>query len=81
MEPGLYDGDTVVVDTAQTEPLDGEAFAVNYDGELVVKRMIRDAGQWWLSSDNPNQAKYPRKACTENTHIIGRIVQKQSMHI
>lgn len=81
MEPGLYDGDTVVVDTADTKPLDGAVFAVNYEGELVIKRLVRDAGQWWLSSDNPNQAAYPRKVCDAGSIIIGRIVHKQSERI
>lgn len=81
MEPGLYDGDTVVVNTAATDPVDGAVFAVNYEGELVIKRMMRDAGQWWLSSDNPDQARYPRKVCHEATFIIGRVVHKQSERI
>lgn len=81
MESGLYDGDTVIVNTAQKEPKDSVVFAVNYEGQLVIKRMIRDAGEWWLSSDNPDQRRYPRKVCDENTFIIGEIVHKQSERI
>lgn len=81
MEPGLWHGDTVVVNTAQTEPRDGLVFAVNYEGELVIKRLVRDAGRWWLASDNPDQSRYPRKVCDENAFIIGQIVHKQSEHI
>lgn len=78
MEPGLHDGDVVVVNTGDTELRDGRVFAMNYEGELVIKRMIRDGGQWWLASDNPDQRKYPRKVCSEDVHCIGRIVHKQS---
>lgn len=81
MEPGLFDGDTVVVNTAGTEPKDGCVFAVNYEGELVIKRLIRDDGQWWLSSDNPDQRRYPRKVCHEGVELIGQIVHKQSERI
>lgn len=81
MESGLYDGDTVIVNTAQKEPKDSIVFAVNYEGQLVIKRMIRDAGEWWLSSDNPDQRRYPRKVCDENTFVIGEIVHKQSERI
>lgn len=81
MEPGLYDGDTVIVNTAKTEPKDGIVFAVNYEGEMVVKRLIRDDGQWWLSSDNPDQRRYPRKVCHEGVRLIGEIVHKQSDRI
>lgn len=81
MEPGLYDGDTVVVNTAQSEPKDGHVFAVNYEGELVIKRLVRDDGHWWLSSDNPDQRRYPRKICHEGVSLIGEIVHKQSERI
>lgn len=81
MEPGLYDGDTVVVNTDQTRAKDGIVFAVNYEGELVVKRLVRDAGQWWLLSDNPDQRRYPRKLCDENVFLVGEIVHKQSERI
>jgi phage repressor protein C with HTH and peptisase S24 domain len=81
MEPGLYDGDTVVVNTEQIEPKDGVVFAVNYEGELVIKRLVRDDGQWWLASDNPDQRRYPRKVCHEGVILIGEIVHKQSERI
>lgn len=81
MEPGIYDGDTVVINTAQQEPRDGHVFAVNYEGELVIKRLQRDAGEWLLSSDNPNKAHHPTKRFTEGTFLIGEIVHKQSERI
>ena len=81
MEPGLTDGDIVVVNTDQTTPKDSVAFAVNYEGELVIKRLVRDAGQWWLASDNPDKARYPRKICHDNVFIVGEIIHKQSEHI
>jgi phage repressor protein C with HTH and peptisase S24 domain len=81
MEPRVSQGDTVVVNTADITPKDGEAFAVNYEGESVVKRLVRDAGSWWLSSDNPDQRRYPPKKCDENCIIIGRIVQQQRARI
>ena len=81
MEPGLYDGDTVIVNTGQTQPKDGHVFAVNYEGEMVIKRLVRDDGQWWLSSDNPDQRRYPRKVCHEGVSLIGEIVHKQSQRI
>ena len=81
MEPGLYDGDVVVVNTEATTPKDGCVFAVNYEGEMVIKRLVRDAGSWWLSSDNPDQRRYPRKVCDEHCILIGQIVHKQSERI
>lgn len=82
MESGLHQNDTVVVNTEDTTPKDGEVFAVNYEGEAVIKRLTRDRGEWWLSSDNPDQRRYPRKACAGDACIlIGRVVHKQSERI
>jgi len=81
MEPGLYDGDTVVVNLTEAAPLDGVAFAANYEGECIVKRLKRDAGRWWLTSDNADKRLFPDKLCDEHVHIIGRIVHRQSEHI
>jgi len=79
MQSGLFDGDTVVINTADTEPADGEVFAINYEGEMLIKRLIRDSGVWWLSSDNPDQRKHPRKECASDLCIIiGKVVHKQS---
>jgi phage repressor protein C with HTH and peptisase S24 domain len=82
MEPGLYDGDTVVINTNDVKPTDGVVYAVNYEGELLIKRLVRDTGLWWLSSDNPDQRRFPRKECAgDSCIVIGRIVHKQSERI
>jgi phage repressor protein C with HTH and peptisase S24 domain len=82
MEPSLYAGDTVVVNTADTRPVDGAVFAINYEGEALVKRLARDAGDWWLTSDNPDQRRFHRKVCRgDGCLIVGRIVRKESDRI
>lgn len=81
MEPSLWDGDLVVINTADDNPQDGDAFALNYEGELVIKRLRRDAGEWWAASDNADQRRFAPKRCTEDVKIIGRVVYKQSERI
>ncbi|MGJ7529825.1 S24 family peptidase [Variovorax sp. GB1P17] len=82
MEPNLYPDDMVVINTADTEPKDGKVFAVNYEGEPVIKRLVRDGGTWWLLSDNPDQRRFPKKECTDGSCIIvGQIIHKQSEQI
>lgn len=82
MEPALYDGDTVVVNTRDTKLVSGMVYVVNYEGEAVVKRMLRDAGQWWLASDNPDQRRYHRQLCKGTECIVlGKVIRKESTHI
>lgn len=82
MEPSLYEDDLVIINTADTRLVDGSVYAFNYEGEPVVKRLARDAGQWWLTSDNPDQRKYHRKVCRGGDCIvIGRVVRKESDRI
>ena len=82
MEPSLYEDDVVVINTADKKLVDGTVYAFNYEGEAVIKRLARDAGDWWLTSDNPDQRKYHRKVCRgEACIVIGRIVRKESERI
>jgi phage repressor protein C with HTH and peptisase S24 domain len=81
METSMYDGDIVVVNVSDTKPADGEVFAANYEGELVVKRMVRENGNWYLSSDNQDKRRFPNKLCHEDCFIIGRVIYKQSERI
>ncbi|MDQ7990165.1 MAG: S24 family peptidase [Candidatus Dactylopiibacterium sp.] len=81
METSLWDGDLVVINTADSKPTDGEVFAINYEGEMCIKRMKRDAGQWFACSDNADQRRYPPKHCTGDVKIIGKAVYKQSERV
>jgi len=82
MEPALYEGDVIVVNTRDTALMDGAVYVVNYEGEVVVKRLQRDAGQWWLTSDNADQRKYHRKLCKgAECILIGKVIRKESTHI
>jgi phage repressor protein C with HTH and peptisase S24 domain len=82
MEPSLYEDDIVIINTKDTKAVDGAVYAFNYEGEAVVKRLTRDAGQWWLTSDNPDQRKYHRKLCKgAECLMIGRVVRKESDRI
>ena len=79
MEPSLYEDDIVVINSSDKRLVDGAVYAFNYEGEAVVKRLSRDAGDWWLTSDNPDQRKYHRKICRgEACIVIGRVVRKES---
>lgn len=81
MEPSLYDGDTVVVNTADTKPVDGSVYVFNYEGEVVVKRLEKEGPMWYLASDNPRPEFRRRLIREKETFIIGRVVRKESERI
>lgn len=78
MLPSLHDGDLIVVNTERKEPKQGITFLVSHEGEVVVKRLVRDVGIWWLTSDNQDQRRYPRVQCNGDTQIIGEVVYRQT---
>lgn len=79
MEPTFYEGDLVVINTADTQPVAGAVYAVNYEGEPAIKRLARDAGRWWLVSDNSDQRRYYRQSFEGDTSkIIGRVVKRET---
>jgi len=78
MEPKMYDGDLVIVNTDSHTPKDGVVFAINYEGEMVIKRMKRDSGQWFISSDNPDKIRFGDKVCADGCFILGEVVYLQT---
>lgn len=81
MEPMLYDGDSVLVNLAETEIVNGKVYAIRYGDELRIKRLYKQLnGTIILHSDNPGHL--PRdEELTETqaaTHIaiIGRVRDK-----
>lgn len=81
MIPSLWPGDLIVVNTESTTPKDGNPYLVAYYGEITVKRLVMDAGQWWLTSDNPDQRRHARKLCDDSTVLIGEVIYKQSERV
>ena len=82
MEPNLYEGDVVIIDTADRAMKDGSVYAFNYDGESVIKRLVKERGDWWLFSDNMDQARHRPKGCRSgDCGIIGRVVKRETDHI
>lgn len=71
MEPGLVDGDHIVVDTDQRSPSQaGGIFVIRVDGAVMVKRVRRERGRLSATSDNPAAPPVPDRPI----HVVGRIV-------
>lgn len=60
MEPFIVDGDVVLLDLSKTEPTSQRVYAIRRpDGGISIKRLVqRFTGEWVISSDNPNKAKF-----------------------
>lgn len=83
MSPKIQDGRVVLINTAETSPVDNKIYAVCLpDGGLVLKRLVRDylptAGTtvWILRSDNSDKTAFPDKILPpdDRTMIVGRAV-------
>jgi phage repressor protein C with HTH and peptisase S24 domain len=74
MEPMLFEDDVVVINIADTKPVSGEIYAINFDGEAVVKQLIFQSKDWWMYSIN-QAGDFPRRLCRGGDCIIvGRVV-------
>ena len=71
MEPGLFDGDHIVVDTADRTPRSkGGLYVIRIDDAVMVKRVALAGGRLVATSDNPAAAAIPEGRIT----VIGRVV-------
>lgn len=75
MFPLYREGDVIVINTADVKPVDTKEYVVNFDGDVVLKRLSREGGSWWLTSDNPEPKYHRRSVRSGETFIIGRVVK------
>ena len=76
MEPDLRDGDLILLDMAQTAPRDRRIYAVRYNADLFVKRVMELPGnRIQLLSLNPHYPPITVGADDlDGIQIIGRVV-------
>lgn len=80
MSPTILHGDSVLVDLSSTEPKDGNMYAFRRADQTVsIKRLTQSiAGDWMLSSDNPDKRMYKDEPCSSvslhDLPIIGRVI-------
>lgn len=76
MSPRIQDGDALLLDLSDTQPADDHIYALQYDGQLYVKRLRRFGQQWFLVSDNHQDPKWRDPQPVDTRHdfqIIGRV--------
>jgi phage repressor protein C with HTH and peptisase S24 domain len=88
MAPTIQDGRVVLLNLADTTPLEAKIYAICMpDGGLVLKRLIRDyhpaagAVVWIMRSDNPDKTQFADKILPpdDRTMIAGRAVWTDSL--
>jgi len=77
MEPTIYDGDVILLDSASDRVVDGQIYVLRYGDELKVKRLFRRYdGTLIIRSDNAS--KYPDETVppTEDGRVavLGKVV-------
>jgi phage repressor protein C with HTH and peptisase S24 domain len=76
-EPMLYDGDSVLVNLAETEIIDGKLYAIRYGSDLRIKFLSRRLdGTLILRSVNREEypdEEVPAHLANEHITIIGRV--------
>ena len=71
MEPGLVDGDLIVVDQARRTPdAQGRVFVIRIEDAVMVKRIARRREGLTIASDNPAAPPVPDGV----VEVIGRVV-------
>lgn len=79
MEPLLWSGDKILVNTADTAIRSGRVYAFVFDGELRVKRLIRQIdGTVIVHSENPAypDETVPGAIWESAVRIIGRVIDR-----
>jgi hypothetical protein len=72
MEPMYFEDDIVLVDTTRKIPKNNECFAVNWNGELLIKSLIKKSAGWAHYSFNRD---YPTVSVRSGLcSIIGMVV-------
>jgi phage repressor protein C with HTH and peptisase S24 domain len=72
MEPMMFEDDVVVVNTADKNPISREIYALNFDGEALIKQLIKRNSEWFLHSMNPDFG--PINVRSGQCSIVGRVV-------
>jgi phage repressor protein C with HTH and peptisase S24 domain len=80
MEPTVYDGDNLLIDTSQTDVVDGKVYALWYDGGERVRRLFRlPGGGLRIKSDNPSHGTIELGPdYGGHVRVIGRVVHRSS---
>lgn len=75
MEPGIRDGDLMIVRFDIDRIRDDGVYVISYDGDIRVKRLTVNLGEVILSSDNPRyqDQRIKRTEADERLIVHGQV--------
>lgn len=75
MEPTIFENDTVLLNTAETEVVSGKVYGIRIEDELCVKRLRREPGVIVVSSDNREEGEFKINIADDHHGfaVIGRV--------
>lgn len=79
MEPSIFDGEVVLIDHDDTEPRDAKVYVLQRpDGEIIIKRLIKQMAGWVIRSDNEDKRRFPDEPISadslQHIEVVGRVV-------
>lgn len=72
MEPMMFEDDKVVVNKSKRTAVSRECFAINWNGEAVVKMLVKRGPDWYMHSMNPDFG--PINVRSGQCSIVGHVV-------
>jgi phage repressor protein C with HTH and peptisase S24 domain len=72
MEPMMFEDDVIIIDKSDRKPISRELYAVNFNGEPLIKQLIKQGNEWHLHSINPDHG--PVNVKSGQCSIVGRVV-------
>lgn len=76
MSPTIEDGDAILFDTSDTDLKDDRVYVVNYEGQLLAKRIVQIGDVWCISSDNTTDPKWKKPVPIDGVRgfqVLGRV--------
>jgi phage repressor protein C with HTH and peptisase S24 domain len=76
MSPTIEDGDAILFDTSDTKLQDDKVYIINYDGQLLAKRLVQIGDVWCIASDNTTDPKWRKPIpidAVRGFQILGRV--------
>lgn len=72
MQPMMFEDDVVIIDTWDRKPISRELYAVNFNGEALIKQLLQRGNEWYLHSINSDFG--PVNVKSGQCSIVGRVV-------